>query len=55
MPLVESISEKKSLYTDVSDKRNLTNIDEKMSDKSNVVKMLKVKYIMLESKYITST
>lgn len=53
--LVKLIIKKKSLHTNTFDKRNLFGIDEKMSDKSEVAEMSKIKYITLKSRYITFT
>lgn len=55
LPLIKPISEKKSLYTDTSNRKDPTSIDKKISDRSEVIEMPKVKYITSESKYITST
>lgn len=53
MSLVKLISEKKSLFTNVLNRKDLASIDVEILDKSEVVKMPEVKYITLESKYIT--
>lgn len=55
LTLVKPISKKKSSYTNAPDRKDPTNIDEKMLDRSEAAKKPEVKYITLESKYITST
>lgn len=53
--LIKLISEKKSPYTDASNRKDPTSIDEEILDRSEVTKMLEVKYITPKSEYITST
>lgn len=48
---VKPISEEKSLYINAFDKTNLTGINKKITDKSKIAEMLKIKYITSESKY----
>lgn len=49
--LIESISEERSLYINAPDKRNLIDINKKMSDQSQAIKILDIKYIIFENKY----
>lgn len=53
--LIESIIEKKSLYTDALDRKDPVTINKKMLNKSKITKMLEVKYITPESKHTTFT
>lgn len=62
LPLIKLISKKKSSYIDTLDKkdlvfdiRDLTYIDKatKMPGKNKDTKILDIRYILLESKYIT--
>lgn len=55
LPLSKPISKKKSPYTDISNKKDPIDIDEKISNKSEVVEMPEVKHIIPKIKYITST
>lgn len=52
--LVKSINKEKSLYIDTYNKKNLTNIDEKMLDSNKVTKFLIIKYITFENKHTIS-
>lgn len=55
LPLIKPISKKKSLYIDIPDKKNPTSINEKILNKSKIIKMLDIKPIIPKNKYITSS
>lgn len=55
MPLIEPISEEKTPYIDALDRKNSTDINKKMLDINEIVKILEVKYITLKNKYTSST
>lgn len=52
--LIKSISEEKSLYIDTFNRKDLTDINKKILNKSEVIKMSKIKYITPKSKYTIS-
>lgn len=54
LPLIKLMNKEKSLYTNTFDKKDPAGINEEMSDKSEVVEMLDIKYLTLKSKNITS-
>lgn len=55
LPLVEPISKKKSSYTNAPNRKDPANIDEKMLNKSEIIKMPEVRHITSENKYTTTT
>lgn len=55
LSLIQSISEKESLYIDIFDKKNLVEINKKISNKNKVAKILNFKYITSKSEYNTFT
>lgn len=54
LSLVKPISEKKSLYTDIFDKKDQVSIDKKILNKYKAAKLPEIKLIILANKYITS-
>lgn len=52
--LLKPINKEKNLYINVPKKKNLFNINKKISDKSKTIKIPNVKHITSKTKYITS-
>lgn len=55
LPLAKLISKEKSPYIDALDRKNLTGINKKMSNRNKAAKISKVNFITLENKNITLT